>query len=47
MNRPSRMSDVAKLAGVGTMPVSRVLSGNVKVSEETPRRVFDAIATLN
>lgn len=41
------MSDVAKLAGVGTMTVSRVLSGTVKVSEETARRVFDAIATLN
>jgi LacI family transcriptional regulator len=47
LNRPSRMSDVAKLAGVGTMTVSRVLSGSVKVSEETARRVFDAIATLN
>jgi LacI family transcriptional regulator len=41
------MSDVARLAGVGTMTVSRVLSGSVKVSEETTRRVFDAIATLN
>ncbi len=41
------MSDVAKLAGVGTMTVSRVLSGSVRVSEETAKRVFDAIATLN
>ena len=41
------MSDVAKLAGVGTMTVSRVLSGSVRVSEDTARRVFDAIATLN
>jgi LacI family transcriptional regulator len=46
-SRPPRMSDVAKLAGVGTMTVSRVLSGSVKVSEETAKRVFDAIATLN
>src|SRR3984885_5654708 len=46
-SRPPRMSDVAKLAGVGTMTVSRVLSGSVKVSEETTKRVFDAIATLN
>lgn len=46
-NRPPRMSDVAKLAGVGTMTVSRVLSGSVKVSEETTKRVFDAIATLH
>lgn len=47
MNRAPRMSDVAKLAGVGTMTVSRVLSGSVKVSEETTKRVYDAIATLN
>ncbi|MFZ0746744.1 MAG: LacI family DNA-binding transcriptional regulator [Terracidiphilus sp.] len=47
MNRAPRMSDVAKLAGVGTMTVSRVLSGSVRVSEDTARRVFDAIATLN
>ena len=47
MNRPPRMSDVAKLAGVGTMTVSRVLSGSVRVSEDTAKRVFDAIATLN
>jgi LacI family transcriptional regulator len=47
VNRPPRMSDVAKLAGVGTMTVSRVLSGSVRVSDETTKRVFDAIATLN
>jgi LacI family transcriptional regulator len=47
VNRPPRMSDVAKLAGVGTMTVSRVLSGSVRVSEDTAKRVFDAIATLN
>ncbi len=41
------MSDVAKLAGVGTMTVSRVLSGSVNVSEETAKRVFDAVAALN
>lgn len=41
------MSDVAKLAGVGTMTVSRVLNGNVHVSEETRTRVLDAIAKLN
>jgi|ERR1017187_6047320 LacI family transcriptional regulator len=47
MNRPPRMSDVARLAGVGTMTVSRLLSGSVKVSEETSKRIFDAIETLN
>jgi LacI family transcriptional regulator len=41
------MLDVAKMAGVGTMTVSRVLSGTVKVSEETRSRVLDAIAKLN
>lgn len=41
------MSDVAKLAGVGTMTVSRVLNGNVHVSEETRRRVLEAIAKLD
>lgn len=41
------MNDVAKLAGVGTMTVSRVLSGSVRVSEETAKRVREAIAALN
>jgi LacI family transcriptional regulator len=40
------MSDVAKLAGVGTMTVSRVLNGNVFVSEETTARVLKAVAKL-
>jgi len=41
------MNDVARLAGVGTMTVSRVLSGSVRVSEETAKRVHEAIAALN
>jgi LacI family transcriptional regulator len=45
--RPVRMSDVAKLARVGTMTVSRVLRGNVPVSEETRNRVLEAVAKLN
>jgi LacI family transcriptional regulator len=41
------MSDVARLAGVGTMTVSRVLSGTARVSEETARRVQHAIEQLD
>ncbi|HEX4650245.1 MAG TPA: LacI family DNA-binding transcriptional regulator [Granulicella sp.] len=41
------MRDVAELAGVGTMTVSRVLSGSVPVSEATRKRVERAIATLH
>jgi LacI family transcriptional regulator len=40
------MADVARLAGVGTMTVSRVLSGTVPVAEETARRVQKAIDQL-
>jgi LacI family transcriptional regulator len=41
------MRDVAELAGVGTMTVSRVISGSVPVSEETRARVLAAIASLD
>jgi LacI family transcriptional regulator len=41
------MSDVARLAGVGTMTVSRVLSGTARVSEDTARRVQNAIEQLD
>jgi LacI family transcriptional regulator len=41
------MRDVAELAGVGTMTVSRVLSGSVPVSERTRERVERAIKALN
>lgn len=43
---PARMRDVAQLAGVGTMTVSRVLSGSVPVSEATRTRVMAAVAAL-
>ncbi len=47
MKARARMRDVAELAGVGTMTVSRVLSGSVPVSEETRARVLAAIANLD
>lgn len=47
MHRKPTMSDVAHLAGVGTMTVSRVLSGAVRVSEETALRVQTAIDKLH
>jgi LacI family transcriptional regulator len=40
------MNDVARVAGVGTMTVSRVLNGTACVSEETARRVQAAIGKL-
>ncbi len=40
------MIDVAKLAGVGTMTVSRVINGHQHVTEEMRRRVFEAIEKL-
>jgi Bacterial regulatory proteins, lacI family len=45
-HRKPTMSDVARLAGVGTMTVSRVLSGAVRVSTETTQRVQTAIEQL-
>lgn len=45
-NRKPTMSDVAQLAGVGTMTVSRLLSGSAGVSEETARRVLAAVEKL-
>jgi LacI family transcriptional regulator len=40
------MNDVARLAGVGTMTVSRVLSGTVPVSESTAQKVRTAVEQL-
>jgi LacI family transcriptional regulator len=46
VHRKPTMADVARLAGVGTMTVSRVLSGTVPVAEETARRVQKAVEQL-
>ena len=46
MPRSARMSDVAKLAGVSTMTVSRVLNGSANVTEEPRQKVFAAIERL-
>jgi LacI family transcriptional regulator len=45
--RNTTMADVAKLAGVGKMTVSRFLSGSAKVSNDTAERVHRAIHMLN
>jgi len=46
IHRKPTMSDVARLARVGTMTVSRVLSGSVPVSAETAQRVLTAVEQL-
>lgn len=46
MAGPARMSDVAKLAGVSVMTVSRVLNDNHGVSEENRKKVFEAVRQL-
>ena len=47
MAKSARMSDVAKLAGVSTMTVSRVLNGNANVTDAPRQRVFAAIEKLS
>lgn len=46
LHRKPTMSDVARLAGVGTMTVSRVLSGSGGVTADTARRVQTAVEQL-
>jgi LacI family transcriptional regulator len=46
MSQKPTMNDVARLAGVGTMTVSRVLNGSANVSPETAERVKSAIHKL-
>jgi LacI family transcriptional regulator len=43
----ARMQDVARLAGVGLMTVSRALNESGPVSEEMRRKVHQAVAQLN
>jgi LacI family transcriptional regulator len=43
----ARMCDVAKLAGVGTMTVSRVLNSSAPVTKKTKDRVYRAVKQLN
>lgn len=47
MSKRVLMSDVAKLAGVSSQTVSRVLSGKGPVKPSTEQRVRDAVAKLN
>ncbi len=46
MNKRTRMIDVARLANVGTMTVSRVLNNSAHVSAATAKRVHAAIERL-
>jgi len=46
MQRKPTMNDVARIAGVGTMTVSRVLNDSVHVLDETAERVRKAVAQL-
>jgi LacI family transcriptional regulator len=47
IRRNTTMADVAQLAGVGKMTVSRLLSGSANVSKATADRVHRAIRMLN
>ncbi|MDI1243760.1 MAG: LacI family DNA-binding transcriptional regulator [bacterium] len=45
--KPATLSDVAATVGVAPMTVSRVISGNGYVSEETREKVLEAVKKLN
>jgi LacI family transcriptional regulator len=47
LHRNTTMADVARLAGVGKMTVSRVLTGSASVSTDTAERVYRAIKILH
>ena len=44
--RPARLTDVARLAGVSTATVDRVLHGRANVRSATAQRVLKAAAEL-
>lgn len=46
-SKRARIQDVAQLAGVSNMTVSRVLNNDGKVSEERTAKVMDAVRKLN
>jgi LacI family transcriptional regulator len=46
-NRAPTLSDVARLAGVSTMTVSRVINGHAKVADRTRERVREVMASLD
>lgn len=47
VKQPATVHDVAKLAGVGSMTVSRVVNGSASVRPEMRKRVEEAIRQLN
>lgn len=47
MRKPSRLSEVAKLAGVAPITASRAIRGEGYVSEEARARIMEAAAKLN
>lgn len=46
-NKPARLKDVAKLAGVAPATVSRLMNGGITLPEGTARRIWDAAAALD
>lgn len=46
-SKPATMQDVARLAGVSMMTVSRVISNEAKVKEKTREKVMNAIEALD
>jgi LacI family transcriptional regulator len=45
-NQPAKISDVARMAGVSTATVSRVIHSNGHVNEDTRLRVEEAVTRL-